>query len=295
MTDQPMDILNHHSAAGYWNSVCDQYPENLSILYAKKKQFDHELVPRWRSGRILDAGCGKGADALYFSTRFSEVHAVDHSREMTERAREYVAQHSCSSGAKVTIRTEDIRELPYEDGFFDVTCSFSVIDHIPNPHERDRAIQELFRVTRPGGHLVLTFPNFDSLPAMLRREQEFVVRPGRVGETDFVEVVSRSQYPGCLEYQFEATYGWDKMVAIGAELGLARCEVRSGVMTDCYLTDSCEQIGQSPLEDGWEFLVEHVESGHLHKIVGEVYEEWSRIPTYRRGVRVGLVGERSAA
>lgn len=51
---------------------------------------------------------------------------------------------------------QDARHLSYQDGTFDLVVSISVIEHIYE--EFDSAIDEMVRVTRPGGHLYLTFP-----------------------------------------------------------------------------------------------------------------------------------------
>lgn len=70
----------------------------------------------------------------------------------------------------------DLRELPYRDGWFDVTISLSTVEHIgldnriygaaagavemaSNPGaEAQRAMRELHRVTRSGGTLLLSVP-----------------------------------------------------------------------------------------------------------------------------------------
>jgi SAM-dependent methyltransferase len=52
--------------------------------------------------------------------------------------------------------TADATRLPFCDGAFSHTVSSEVFEHIPNDRE---AIQELARVTSPGGRLIVTFPH----------------------------------------------------------------------------------------------------------------------------------------
>ena len=49
-----------------------------------------------------------------------------------------------------------LEALPFEDKQFDVVIAMEVIEHIENHRH---AIAEMARMVRPGGHLILTFPN----------------------------------------------------------------------------------------------------------------------------------------
>ena len=46
----------------------------------------------------------------------------------------------------------DAHNLPFSDGVFDVVASFNVFEHLSDPQ---RASQELFRVLKPGGKLII--------------------------------------------------------------------------------------------------------------------------------------------
>jgi hypothetical protein len=53
------------------------------------------------------------------------------------------------------IRHEDVMKLSYPDASFDLIVSNDVLEHIPDPQ---MALRECFRVLRPGGSLLATFP-----------------------------------------------------------------------------------------------------------------------------------------
>ena len=48
---------------------------------------------------------------------------------------------------------EDTRHLPFADASFDVVLANAVFEHIPQP--RDAYLREVWRVLRPGGHLII--------------------------------------------------------------------------------------------------------------------------------------------
>ena len=46
--------------------------------------------------------------------------------------------------------------LPFSDDEFETILSFETIEHLPNPK---KLVNELYRILKPGGYLVLTMPN----------------------------------------------------------------------------------------------------------------------------------------
>ena len=57
--------------------------------------------------------------------------------------------------AELRIDTGDARQLPYPDGSFDAVLSHWVVHNLPDANDRQRALDEMLRVLRPGGVLVL--------------------------------------------------------------------------------------------------------------------------------------------
>ncbi|WP_157965788.1 class I SAM-dependent methyltransferase [Euzebya rosea] len=103
-------------------------------------------------GRALDVGCGAGQMALAMAERGYDVSAVDISEGMVEATTATFAE----AGRTADIRTADMRDLPYEDDTFDWVSGLGAIEYLTDPGE---AVEEYARVTRPGGHVVVTSPN----------------------------------------------------------------------------------------------------------------------------------------
>lgn len=95
-------------------------------------------------GRILDLGCGTGANLEAYARLGLRVVGVD----LSFRAARYASR----SGA---VTVADATRLPFPAGSFDAVLAFDLFEHLPD----DRAaFAEAGRVLRPGGMLLLTVP-----------------------------------------------------------------------------------------------------------------------------------------
>jgi ubiquinone/menaquinone biosynthesis C-methylase UbiE len=100
---------------------------------------------------VLEVGCGTGVGSVYIAKRYqSRVVAVDISDKMLSWARERALREGVAE--RVTFKNADVLELPFEEGRFDVVIVESVLAFVK---EKETAIRELFRVTKPGGYLGL--------------------------------------------------------------------------------------------------------------------------------------------
>lgn len=106
---------------------------------------------------VLDAGCGVGWGSMLLAGAGAEsVVAVDISPVAIEAARE-------REGAEdVDFRVSDLEDLPLEDDSVDVVVCFEAIEHVYRPAV---ALDEVRRVLRPGGMLLISSPNRGVYPA----------------------------------------------------------------------------------------------------------------------------------
>ena len=117
------------------------------------------LGARLRPGlRILDAGCGPGANYNWLSA-YGEVVGIDYSPEAVRIANERHPQMEAVEA--------DVTELPFEDASFDLVIEITVLFVVEDDR---RAVAELARVTRPGGAVLLLEP---AIPR-LRRDHDDV-------------------------------------------------------------------------------------------------------------------------
>lgn len=101
-----------------------------------------------QEGPILDFGCGCGRVIRRWAGLGAEVHGTDVNPQLVE----WCAGHLPFA----TFAVNDLAPpLRYADGSFGLVYAFSVFTHLPAELEA-AWVQELQRVLRPGGHLVLS-------------------------------------------------------------------------------------------------------------------------------------------
>ncbi len=94
--------------------------------------------------RVLEIGVGLGAD----HQRFAEAGAVLSGVDLTPRAIELTQRRFAALGLASDLRVGDAENLDYPDATFDIVYSWGVIHHSP---DTPRAVDEIFRVLKPGG------------------------------------------------------------------------------------------------------------------------------------------------
>ncbi|UCC16550.1 MAG: methyltransferase domain-containing protein [Dehalococcoidales bacterium] len=127
---------------------------------------EQELINRFarptNGDRILDAGCGTGIFTIDFLKSGAIVTGLDISRGMLLNANTGLKDMAFSA------IQGDMLNLPFPDGVFDKTISITALEFI---EDAQTAVNELFRVTRPGGMVIVATLNSLS-PWAVRRSQK---------------------------------------------------------------------------------------------------------------------------
>lgn len=119
-----------------------------------KQHFQSVIDPLIQSGeRVLDLGCGSGLflPAIYRNT--SDIQAVDTSAVLLEKAEGLVS--ACGLEG-VVFKEANAEKLPYKDSHFDTLIAVDVLHHF---QRLNLCLEEMWRVIKPGGTLIIFEPN----------------------------------------------------------------------------------------------------------------------------------------
>lgn len=106
------------------------------------------------SARVLDIGAGYGGAARYLASTYGcHVTALNLSEKENQRDREINAQRNLTD--KIDVVDGSFEDIPADDNQFDVVWSQDAILHSGH---RDKVIQEVARVLKPGGLFIFTDP-----------------------------------------------------------------------------------------------------------------------------------------
>jgi|SRR3989344_2903674 len=109
----------------------------------------------WKPGNILDIGCGNCRNLLPFAQNKFKCYGIDFSKSMIEEAKKYIKKHS----VKVILKKASIEKLPFKDKTFDYMVSFAAFHHLETKEKRKKALQEMKRVLKENGLIVISVWN----------------------------------------------------------------------------------------------------------------------------------------
>ena len=109
------------------------------LLTKEIARFVRAAIQRFGDGALLDVGCGERPFEAYRTQKITQWTGVD-----------------VPGNAKADIHAF-AHDIPVASGTFKTILCTEVLEHVPNPKA---VVDELFRVLAPGGHLILTVPQY---------------------------------------------------------------------------------------------------------------------------------------
>lgn len=139
--EEPMD--------DYYNSRLAGYPSRLRVKKILKE------LGNLSGKNILDVGCEAG----YVSLKILEKNprqlcAIDICQEAIDKFKQKLKNKKFKS--EIILKKAYMQDLPFKANSFDAIVCTEVIEHAPN---LPKCFLELSRVMKPGGKLIVTFPN----------------------------------------------------------------------------------------------------------------------------------------
>jgi ubiquinone/menaquinone biosynthesis C-methylase UbiE len=155
-----------YSPRNYWTEVAQSYgnsdTEGLApVLHPRAPLWFNQMIDAAQShavsralglamlqsgSRILDIGCGTGRWLRRYEAMGLRTVGVDATLPML-----FLARQNCVSAA---LTAGEAFRLPFASCTFDAVSDITVVQHIPY-HSQPQALNEMVRVLKPGGRLIL--------------------------------------------------------------------------------------------------------------------------------------------
>lgn len=160
----------------YWNraSCGTEYTQQQKFsraYFEEIEAFRYRIEPeifsfaqftRYHGKQVLEVGVGAGTDFLQWVRAGARAHGVDLTHEAIANITHRLALYGLQAE---DLRVADAEQLPHADNSFDLVYSWGVIHHSPDPI---KCLDEIIRVTKPGGTIKLMMYNRHSLFALYR-------------------------------------------------------------------------------------------------------------------------------
>ncbi len=149
-----MTIQGDKRPRGYLHGFTRTEQERLRRQARFLEHRIHERIPFWKCRRLLEVGCGVGAQTEILLRHFPDLHVtgVDASAANLEAARENLGRLQWAEGRYELVH-EDATRLSFPADSFDGAFLCWILEHVGDPM---RVLSEVRRVLRPGAHIVVT-------------------------------------------------------------------------------------------------------------------------------------------
>jgi SAM-dependent methyltransferase len=143
----------------FWNGVGSTFPSlkgapSTDYYAACEQWLLSSFFPDLRGRSLLKTDLwdeAKNTEILRWAAeRGARPFGIDVAADVVLDARKVLAEH------RPGLAGADVRRLPFGDRSFDLVYSMGTIEHFPDYAE---AVDELFRVLRPGGTAIIGVPN----------------------------------------------------------------------------------------------------------------------------------------
>ena len=133
----------------FWDKIAGLYDLFENIYNRKVYTGTGKKVAEYINSEdeVLECACGTGAISIYIAEKCKKLIATDFADGMLNQA-----SKKCRHFKNVTFQKADITKLEFADNSFDKVVAGNVIHLLPEP---EKALEELKRVTKTGGTIII--------------------------------------------------------------------------------------------------------------------------------------------
>lgn len=229
--DARAEIEYFDKFADNYSACFEEIARSMCLELFELLQFDLEKQPL----KILDVGCGSGVTGRMLAEKGYEVTGIDLSPKMVDLA------NRKAGGSPFHALVGDITRTSFSSDHFDLCLSISCLHHFLDPVP---ALEEISRVLKMGGRLVLVEPNGSNPIVRLSRLLGFVLeRLGKLkGATKNERVHNCKDYKLMLEragLKVARTFSY----SISAELDIRALELPEREKLNYYFPQDSKILG----------------------------------------------------
>jgi ubiquinone/menaquinone biosynthesis C-methylase UbiE len=165
----PPEEIQPRYPEGYWDNATEHL-DLCNILHHNDDYLEFLVRRVWKLDqpcKLAEFGCGYGRMGLRLLPLMAEgstYTGIDQSSNLVSQGRQVWADKPWQG----FFLEGSIYETPFADHFFDITLTHTVLMHVPHP---EKVLQEMIRVTKPGGLVVTCEANRNAHTAMLHIEE----------------------------------------------------------------------------------------------------------------------------
>jgi 2-polyprenyl-3-methyl-5-hydroxy-6-metoxy-1,4-benzoquinol methylase len=144
----------------YYYKAKNTHAPTIRECYLKTAKSQVRLIQKYASGtNLLDIGCAQG----FFLFSASKVGYTTKGIEISQDAAAYATKEF-----GLDVEAKPFEELWFSESSFDVVTLWQVLEHVPYPL---MVLKEVYRILKPGGLVVASTPNIESIPAKILRKK----------------------------------------------------------------------------------------------------------------------------
>lgn len=154
------DDLEEGGSPAYWEAAWNDGGFDEALRFCEVDPLRSIFESYTQPGTVmLEGGCGRGQYVAYYSNRGIQVVGLDFARDALTHLHDRYQNLPLCAG--------DVANLPFKDEAFDVYYSGGVVEHFESGTKP--ALDEAWRVLRPGGILLISVPYLSPLRQTISR------------------------------------------------------------------------------------------------------------------------------
>lgn len=151
-----------------WEAQAERHGSDHAASWGDRWMIDLEVAQLCAhlptEGVVLDVGCANGysTELIRHNMPYLSFRGVDFSPKMIAQA----ISREGETGSGIHYQVADARSLPFDDESYDAVYTTRTLINLPTWSDQRVAIEELLRVTRPGGQVLIAEAFWEPLVAL---------------------------------------------------------------------------------------------------------------------------------